>query len=91
MMQGEEREQLQAEKNRLERHRPGETSGGAPTLAGHRGHHLTQVEVPDAVLAHAVEQCKYCQQDLRSCPTELPERRQVIDLPAKRLWVTKKR
>jgi transposase len=55
---------------------------------GHRGHHLKQVETPDVVLVHAVEQCQHCQRDLRDRPAELPERRQVIDLPAKRLWVT---
>src|SRR3989475_10781227 len=31
---------------------------------GHRGHHLRQMEVPDEVLIHPVEQCECCQYDL---------------------------
>lgn len=58
---------------------------------GHRGHHLRQVETPDAVLIHPVERCEYCQQDLHAQSAQLPERRQVIDLPIKRLWVTEHR
>jgi hypothetical protein len=58
---------------------------------GHRGHHLRQVETPDAVRIHPVEACAYCHHDLRSQKAELPERRQVIDLPTKRLWVTEYR
>ena len=55
---------------------------------GHRGYHLQQVQTPDQVLIHAVERCERCQQDLREQPAERPERRQVIDLPVKRLWVS---
>jgi len=58
---------------------------------GHRGHHLRQVETPDEVLIHPVEACAYCHHDLRSQTADLPERRQVIDLPTKRLWVTEYR
>lgn len=58
---------------------------------GHRGHHLQQVELPDEVLTHVVDRCEVCQQDLRDEPAELPERRQVIDLPAMRLWVREHR
>jgi len=54
----------------------------------HRGHHLRQVDTPDQVLIHAVECCEHCQQDLREQPAAVPERRQVLDLPVKRLWVT---
>lgn len=61
-------------------------SGKKPgSQKGHRGHHLQQVEMPDEVLIHPVERCKSCQQDLRAHPAEMPERRQVIDLPVKRL------
>ena len=67
------------------RQKSGKKPGGQP---GHRGHHLRQVDPPDEVLLHAVERCEHCQQDLRPQPAEVPERRQVIDLPAKRLWVT---
>src|SRR5216683_3656839 len=67
------------------RQKSGKKPGGQH---GHRGHHLKQVESPDVVLVHTVEQCEHCRQNLRDCPADLPERRQVIDLPTKRLWVT---
>ena len=57
----------------------------------HRGHHLRQVETPDEVLVHPVNYCEQCHHDLRAQPAGIPERRQVIDLPAKRLWVTEHR
>ena len=66
----------------------GKKPGGQP---GHRGHHLKPVEQPDTVLVHAVEHCSHCQRDLRTCPATIAERRQVIDLPTKRLWVTEHR
>jgi transposase len=58
---------------------------------GHRGHHLRQVEMPDEVLIHPVAACAYCHHDLCSQKADHPERRQVIDLPTKRLWVTEHR
>lgn len=63
----------------------GKKPGGQP---GHPGHHLKPAERPDTVLVHAVEQCERCQRDLRMRPSTIAERRQVIDLPVKRLWVT---
>jgi transposase len=70
------------------RKKSGKKAGGQ---SGHHGHHLRQVEIPDEVLIHPVLQCSHCQRDLRAQPAALPERRQVIDLPAKRLWVTEHR
>ena len=70
------------------RQKSGKSPGGQK---GHRGHHLRQVETPDEVLIHAVECCEQCQNDLRGQPAELPERRQVMDLPPKRLWITEHR
>lgn len=70
------------------RQKSGKKPGGQK---GHRGHHLKQEEMPDVVQVHAVEQCHHCQRDLRDHPANLPERRQVIDLPTKRLWVTEHR
>ena len=67
------------------RKKSGKKPGGQP---GHRGHHLKLVEQPDEVLIHAVERCERCQHDLCDQQADLLERRQVIDLPAKRLWVT---
>jgi transposase len=67
------------------RHQSGKKPGGQK---GHHGHHLQQVEIPDQVLMHPVERCEHCQHELRAQPAALPERRQVMDLPVKRLWVT---
>src|SRR2546423_13875215 len=58
---------------------------------GHRGYHLRQVQTPDQLLIHPVIKCVHCQHDLRGQPASIPEQRQVIDLPAKRLWVTEHR
>jgi len=67
-------------------------SGKSPDgQKGHRGHHTRQMETPDEVLIHPVICCEQCHHDLRSQPADLPERRQVIDLPTKRLWVTEHR
>lgn len=66
----------------------GKKPGGQP---GHPGHHLKPVEQPDTVVVHAVGQCSHCQRDLQRCPATIVERRQVIDLPTKRLWVTEHR
>jgi len=68
--------------------RSGKKAGGQK---GHRGHHLRQVEIPDEVVIHPVTCCEHCQQDLRDRPVILSERRQMIDLPTKRLWVTEHR
>lgn len=70
------------------RHKSGKKLGGQQ---GHRGHHLRQGEVPDEVLIHPVICCERCQHNLKASPARLPERRQVIDLPTKRLWVTEHR
>jgi transposase len=67
------------------RQKSGKKPGGQP---GHRGHHLRQADTPDEVLLHAVLCCEHCQQDLRTQKASVPERRQVMDLPVKRLWVT---
>jgi transposase len=70
------------------RKKSGKKPGGQK---GHRGHHLQQVEQPDQILMHPVERCEHCQHDLREQPADVPERRQVMDLPPKRLWVTEHR
>jgi hypothetical protein len=67
------------------RQKSGKKPGGQK---GHRGHHLKQVEAPDTVHIHPVERCECCHHDLRSQAGEIVERRQVIDLPTKRLWVS---
>ena len=55
--------------------------------AGHPGEHLPMVQTPDQVISHAVETCPACQHDLRDIPAWQVERRQVVELPAKRLVV----
>src|SRR5258708_15460634 len=70
------------------RKKSGKKPGGQ---TGHRGHHLRQVETPDQVLIHPVECCEHCQYDLREQPAAMPERRQVMHLPVKLLWVTEHR
>ncbi|TMC18010.1 MAG: IS66 family transposase [Chloroflexi bacterium] len=70
------------------RKKSGKKPGGQK---GHRGHHLQQVANPDQILLHAVERCEHCQHDLRAQTASVPERRQVLDLPVKRLWVTEHR
>jgi transposase len=70
------------------RQKSGKKPGGQQ---GHRGHHLRQAEIPDEVRVYAVEACENCQHDLHAYPATLPERRQVMDLPVKRLWITEHR
>jgi transposase len=70
------------------RTKSGKQAGGQP---GHQGHHLRQVQTPDEILLHSVLSCECCQYDLRAQKASIPESRQVIDLPVKRLWVTEHR
>ncbi len=67
------------------RKKSGKKPGGQP---GHQGHSLRQVETPDEIVVHQVECCAHCHHDLSDHPARLGERRQVIDVPVKRLWVT---
>ena len=67
------------------RQKSGKKPGGQ---AGHQGHHLQQVALPDQVLVYEVERCEQCQQDLHEITAQYPERRQVLDLPPLRLWVS---
>jgi transposase len=59
-------------------------AGGQP---GHPGNTLKLSHTPDTVIVHAVEQCQHCQRDLRDVGSLQVERRQVIDLPPKRVLV----
>lgn len=54
---------------------------------GHQGSTLHQVSAPDQIIVHAVEHCAYCHQDLHREPVLQVERRQVFDIPPKRLVV----
>jgi transposase len=66
------------------RKQSGKKPGGQP---GHEGNTLYQVSDPDQRVVHSVETCACCQHDLRSVPPIVVERRQVLDLPPKRVIV----
>jgi len=66
------------------RQQSGKKAGGQP---GHPGNTLMLSPTPDTVIVHAVEQCEHCQRDLRDVESLRVERRQVIDLPIKRVLV----
>ncbi len=55
--------------------------------AGHAGNTLKLSETPDPVIVHPVEHCQHCQRDLRKVESLAVERRQVLDLPPKRVVV----
>jgi transposase len=52
--------------------------------AGHQGHHLQPMAQVDEVILHRVQECQHCHTPLESQPSEIVERRQVIDFPEKR-------
>ena len=55
---------------------------------GHPGKTLLLTEMPDAVLVYTPEQCTGCGLSLTETTAEAGERRQVLDLPPLRLFVT---
>ena len=55
--------------------------------SGHAGNTLKLSPTPDLVIVHPVEHCQHCQHDLREVASLAVERRQVIDLPPKRVLV----
>jgi transposase len=66
------------------RKKSGKQPGGQ---SGHAGNTLKLSETPDLVIVHPVEHCLHCQHDLREVASLHVERRQVIDLPPKRVLV----
>ena len=54
---------------------------------GHPGSTLLLSPTPDQVLVHVVDWCQHCQRDLREVESLTIERRQVLDLPPKRVVV----
>jgi transposase len=68
-----------ASSTRSLRRRSGRRPGGQP---GSEGHHLAQVEVPDAVVPHEPGRCGGCGGGLEDAELVSVERRQVFDLPA---------
>src|SRR5207249_2064970 len=66
------------------RKKSGKKAGGQ---ASHAGSTLQLSQTPDTVIVHPVEHCQHCQQDLHEVESLQVERRQVIDLPPKRVLV----
>jgi transposase len=66
------------------RKQSGKKPGGQ---AGHPGRTLQLSQTPDTVIVHPVECCQSCQQDLSEVESLSMERRQVLDLPPKRVVV----
>jgi transposase len=55
--------------------------------SGHPGSTLMLSPSPDKVIVHPVDSCQHCQHDLHEVASLVVERRQVIDLPPKRVLV----
>jgi transposase len=66
------------------RKKSGKKPGGQ---RGHSGQMLRLVEQPDTVIRHRVDSCSSCQHDLRAVDVLQVERRQVVELPRKRVVV----
>src|SRR5256885_607611 len=66
------------------RKKSGKPPGGQ---IGHAGKTVRLSQTPDQVIVHPVDCCQHCQHDLRQVASLQVERRQVIDLPAKRVLV----
>src|SRR5437868_7280297 len=66
------------------RKKSGKKPGGQ---AGHPGSTLKLSPTPDQVIVHPVERCQHWQRDLREVESLTIERRQVLDLPPKRVVV----
>src|SRR5260370_31587659 len=64
------------------RGKSGKQPGGQ---SGHPGSTLLLSPTPDQVIVHPVECCQHCQRDLRKVESLTVERRQVLDLPPKRV------
>jgi len=60
-------------------------SGGQP---GHTGHTLKRVENPDHTQVHPVDECACCHRSLKDQKPQGVEKRQVHDLPPRRIIVT---
>jgi transposase len=66
------------------RKQSGKKPGAQP---GHEGNTLYQVAEPDQIIVHEVSACAFCQHDLSQEPILQIERRQVLDIPPKRVIV----
>ena len=66
------------------RQKSGKKPGGQ---TDHPGSTLQMSQTPDTIIRHPVEHCQHCQHDLREVAAQQVERRQVVDLPPKRVLV----
>jgi transposase len=73
-----------AKKSKSLRKPSGKKPGGQ---TGHEGNTLYQVSNPDQIITHAVSTCSACQLDLQNVAAQEIERRQVFDVPPKRVLV----
>lgn len=55
---------------------------------GHKGHTLKMVEKPDRIEVHPVDECEKCHRSLKEQQADHIEKRQVFDLPPRKLIVT---
>src|SRR5215469_920131 len=66
------------------RTKSGKKPGGQ---SGHQGHSLHLSKTPDEVIRHPVEICAHCQQDLEAVASLEEERRQIIDVPPRKIVI----
>ncbi|NJJ40726.1 IS66 family transposase [Paenibacillus apii] len=66
--------------------RPSGGKKGAPR--GHDGHTFVLTPHPDEIIRHEVKTCSHCSALLQDIPAQSHTRRQVVDLPLPRLFVT---
>ncbi len=66
------------------RKKSGKKPGGQ---TDHPGSTLQMSQTPDTVIVHPVDHCQHCQHDLREVAALQVERRQVVDLPPKRVLI----
>jgi transposase len=66
------------------RKKSGQKPGGQ---TAHPGSTLQLSPTPDTVIVHPVDHCQHCQHDLREVAALQVERRQVVDVPPKRVLV----
>ena len=71
--------------NRSLRTSTGRASGGQP---GHAGKTLEQVENPNYIVQHTMDQCSSCGHSLEKVKTKKIEKRQVFDIPKPEIEVT---